>query len=157
MRVADVMTEPVRTVAAGETASVAWEQMRLHGTRHLVVVGLDGQVVGVLSVSDLGGRHGERLRQGRLVSDLMTDKIVAATPETTVREAANLMRGNRVNCLPVLAGRKLRGIITALDLLELIGRGVERPVARTERYVLKDRGPRPHRQTIAKDARRRVK
>jgi CBS domain-containing protein len=80
----------------------------------------------------------------------MTEKAVVATPETTVREAAILMRGHAVNCLPVLDGQKLAGVITALDLLELIGRGAERPVAKTKRPILKDRGQRPHRQTAAK-------
>jgi CBS domain-containing protein len=78
----------------------------------------------------------------------MTEKLVAATPEMTVREAANLMRGHAVNCLPVFNGRdRLRGIVTVVDLLELIGRGMERP-AKAERAVLKDRGVVPRQATV---------
>ena len=150
MRVNDVMSTPARVVALGETASAAWEAMRLHRTHHLVVTDADGRVAGVVSAGDLGGRHGEPVRNGRLVSDLMTEKVVAAAPDTTVREAANLMRGHAVNCLPVFDGSKLAGIVTALDLLELIGRGAERPVAKAERRILKNRGELPHRQTAAK-------
>jgi acetoin utilization protein AcuB len=80
----------------------------------------------------------------------MTKKVVVAAPQTSVREAANLMRGRRVNCLPVVDGRKLQGIVTAIDLLDLIGRGADRPVATSERYVLKNRGPRPHAQLTAR-------
>ena len=154
MRVSEVMSTPVRTIAPGETAGAAWEKMRLHRTRHLVVTGDDGQVMGVISAGDLGGKHGERLRDGRLVADLMTEKFVAAQPDTTVREAANLMRGHVINCLPVLDGHKLKGIVTALDLLELIGRGAERPMTTATRSVLKDRGAAPHQATVGDRPRR---
>jgi CBS domain-containing protein len=150
MRLSEVMSTPVRVVGLDETASAAWEAMTLHRTHHLVVTGSDGKVAGVVSASDLGGKHGEVLRHGRLVSDLMTQKVVAATPDTTIREAANLMRGHSVNCLPVFKGRALAGIVTALDLLELIGRGAERPVAKAVRPVLKNRGEVPYRQVAAK-------
>ena len=72
----------------------------------------------------------------------MTEDLVVATPETTVREAANLMRGHAVNCLPVLDGQRLAGIITALHLLEVIGRGAKRPGAKTKRRILQGHGQR---------------
>ena len=150
MRVGEVMSTPVHVVGAETTASEAWEAMRVHRTRHLMVTDLEGRVVGVLSASDLGGKHGELVRHGRLVADVMTHKIVSVAPKTTVREAANLMRGHAVNCLPVLEGHHIAGIVTSLDLLELIGRGAERPVAKATRRIMKNRGEVPHRQASAK-------
>lgn len=150
MRVRDVMSAEVHTVSVDSTAAAAWEAMKLHRVRHLVVMGDDGRMAGVLSATDLGGRRGERLRANKQVADVMTEKVIVAAPGTTVREAANLMRGNVVNCLPVLEGHKLKGIVTALDLLELIGRGAERPVDKGVRAILKDRGVRPRAQTAAK-------
>ena len=41
-----------------------------------------------------------------------------------------------------LAATLLIGIVTTTDLLDLIGRGVERPVAHAKRWTLKHRGPR---------------
>jgi CBS domain-containing protein len=148
MRVSDIMNAPVYTIGAEQTATAAWETMRFRRTRHLVVKDAAGRVVGVVSASDLGGKNGELLRVQRRVRELMTAKLVTATPETTVREAANLMRGHNVNCLPVFNGRdRLTGIVTAVDLLELIGRGVERPTKTVERVVLKDRGVVPRQAT----------
>lgn len=156
MRVIDIMKAPVHTIAPEESAAGAWEVMRVHRTRHLVVAGEEGRVVGVISDSDLGGRHGELIRARRRVRDLMTETLVAAHPETTVREAANLMRGHGVNCLPVFSGRdRLKGIITSVDLLELIGRGAERPMTVASRPVLKNRGVKP-RQAIVKNRGRRA-
>jgi CBS domain-containing protein len=105
--------------------------MRLHGTHHLVVSGNEGHIIGVITEGDLGGKNGEIVRARRRVSDLMTEKVVEAQPDTTVRQAANLMRGRAVSCLPVFDRRHhLKGIVTVVDLLELLGRGAERPVIR---------------------------
>jgi len=157
MRVKDVMSTPVYTIGADEPASAAWETMRFRQTRHLVVTGgAERHVVGVISASDLGGKHGDAVRVRRRVGELMTEKLVAVQPETTIREAANLMRGHSVNCLPVFNGRdRLKGIVTAVDLLELIGRGTEKPVSVAPRPVLKSRGVVP-RQAIARSRTRRA-
>ena len=155
MRVSEIMSTPVYTIAEEEPASAAWETMRFRRTRHLVVNDAEGHVVGVISASDLGGNNGEPLRARRRVRDLMTAKLVTANPETTVREAANLMRGHGVNCLPVFNGRdRLKGIVTVMDLLELIGRGAERPAKVAERPVLKDRGVVPRQATVRNRTRR---
>lgn len=149
MRVGDTMSDVVRSIAPSEAAATAWEQMHLHGIHHLVV--LDGRsVVGTVSVADLGGRHGEALRKGRVVGELMTTDVVSVTPATTVREAANLMRGHETGCLPVVSGGRLLGVLTASDIVELVGRGAERPVTRAERMILKTRGERPRAVTKAK-------
>jgi CBS domain-containing protein len=143
MRVSEIMSTPVRTIEANETAATAWERMRLYRTRHLIVTGAEGRVVGVLAASDLGGKQGESVRARRRVADLMTEKVVPAQLDTTVREAANLMRGHVINCLPVFDGHRLKGVVTALDLLELIGRGAERPMTTAVRRVMKNRGVSP--------------
>jgi CBS domain-containing protein len=131
MRLSEIMTKPVHTIGAAEPATAAWESMRLHGTHHLVVSGNEGHIIGVITEGDLGGKNGEIVRARRRVSDLMTERVVEAQPDTTVRQAANLMRGHAISCLPVFDQRHhLKGIVTVVDLLELLGRGAERPVIR---------------------------
>jgi hypothetical protein len=44
--------------------------------------------------------------------------------------------------LPVLEDGKPVGIVTTTDLLELLGRGSERPIEHSTRWTLRDRGPR---------------
>jgi acetoin utilization protein AcuB len=72
----------------------------------------------------------------------MTSNLATATPSMTVRQAANLLRGRTIGCLPVLEGGKPVGIVTTTDLLDLIGRGAERPIARSIRWTLRGRGVR---------------
>jgi CBS domain-containing protein len=59
-----------------------------------------------------------------------------------VRRAANLMRGRSVGSLIVMDKKgRLAGIVTVADLLDAIGRGVERPVVATKRPPLSHRVP----------------
>ena len=126
MRVAEVMTEGVQTVPPTMPAVDAWELMRRKRIRHLVVT-TGSSVVGVLSDRDAGGRSGGALRSLSTVADLMTSHVVTIEPTATIRKVANLMRGRTIGCIPVTQGKRLVGIVTVSDLLELLGRGIDRP------------------------------
>jgi acetoin utilization protein AcuB len=139
MRVAEVMTTNVQTIAPEAPAADAWELMRRKGIHHLVVIS-GSTVSGVLSDRDAGGRSGATIRAGSCVSDLMTTSVVTVDPETTIRRTANLMRGRTIGCVPVVDRGRLVGILTVSDLLELLGRGGDRP-ARPERHGLHHRIP----------------
>ncbi len=140
MRVQDVMTQVVQTVSPEMDAEDAWNLMRQKRIHHLVVT--EGRrLVGVVSDRDIGGRQGSPVRKGHTVKDLMTEPVLTVTPTTPVRKAANLMRGRSIGCLVVAVAGRVAGIITVADLLELIGRGSERPVSTTTRWTLKHRAP----------------
>lgn len=148
MRIQDVMTRNVTTVSAAATADEAWTLMRMKRIHHLVV--LEGaDVVGLISERDLGGRHGATVRDARLVSELMTANVITIEPETTVRKAANLLCGRSIGSLVVVRDRRVVGIITTADLLELVGRGTERPVVESRRPILSHRAPHRKRHVSA--------
>jgi acetoin utilization protein AcuB len=137
------MSRDIKTVAPEASAIEARNAMRTSRVRHLIVL-QGGDVVGIISDRDLGGRlpgSGTKL-EGVSVGALMTKTIVAATPETTVRQAANLLRGHVIGCLVVLDEAKPVGIVTTTDLLDLLGRGAERPIDKATRWTLRSRGPR---------------
>ena len=132
MRIQDVMSRDVATITPEKSADEAWALMVNNDIHHLVVVD-NSEVVGVISARDLGGRNGMVLPKGLTVADLMHEKPVTAAPTDTIRDAANKLRGHGIGCLPVVEGRKVKGILTITDCLELIGRGSERPVPRAAR------------------------
>jgi CBS domain-containing protein len=135
----DVMTKKVESVGPLDTLEHAQMLMQLRGIHHLVVVDRH-QVVGLLSDGPLQTRIAEGVKY---VEDAMSRHVVTGTPDMTIREAANRMRGRADGALPVLRGRHLVGIVTVSDLLDLIGRGVERPVAHNRRWTLRHRGVKP--------------
>jgi len=126
------MTAEVITIDPDASANDAWRLMQRHRIRHLVVT--EGKrLVGVISERDLGGREGGALRRGRSVRELMSPQVATATPNTTLRQAANLMRGRLVGSLPVVEKGGVVGIVTATDVLEELGRGATRPTTRAQR------------------------
>ncbi|MEO8621444.1 MAG: CBS domain-containing protein [bacterium] len=55
-----------------------------------------------------------------LIRDVMTRHVFTVTPETTMREAADLFARHHISGAPVFAGHTLVGVVSATDLLEFI-------------------------------------
>ena len=147
MRLDDIMSTEVKTIGPRASVAEARTLMEGAGVHHLIVVE-DGLVVGVLSARDLGGRAASgRDVDGVRVEDVMSPHVVSMSPDATIRQAANRLRGRGIGCLAVMDGSKLRGIVTTSDMLELIGRGVERPIERSVRWTMRGRGHRGNRPT----------
>ncbi len=149
MRLDEFMSVRVVTIGPEETASAAWLLMQRERIRHLIVADRS-RPVGVLSERDLGGRSGADLRRGRVVRELMTPRVATASPGMTLRQAANLMRGRLIGCLPVVDGGRVVGIVTATDVLNELGRGSSRPEVRAKRRGM--RSPPPSARKAAKRA-----
>jgi CBS domain-containing protein/ribosome-associated translation inhibitor RaiA len=136
MRLKELMTTDVVSVSPDEAADAAWNRMARRGIRHLLVKD-GGQLLGVVSERDLGGRKGGPLRRGRAVRDLMSARVVTAEPGTTLRQAANLMRDRLVGSLPIMDAGRVVGIVTATDVLHELGRGSSRPAVQARRKSMR--------------------
>ena len=125
----DIVEQSVVTIGPGETARAAWTRMRRRNINHLVVVD-GGAIVGVISSRDLGGEDGADLRRGSSVRDLMSSGVVTVEPDTTLRDAADLMASRFIGSLPVVEDGELVGIVTATDVFDAFGPGRSRSRAR---------------------------
>ena len=139
MRLQDVMSTQVKIISPNDSADEAMFLMRQQNIHHLVVVE-NSEVIGVLSSRDLENVS-EKVRKDRDVRDFMTPHVTVASPDTTLKEAANLMRGNTIGSLPVVEKKRLVGIITTTDLLELVGRGADHGAEDTERRPVRAMNP----------------
>ena len=139
----DIMSVDVKTIGPDATVGEARTLMTSAGVRHLVVVE-DRDVVGVLSDRDLGGRVSADHGDGDFarVGNVMSPHVVTIEPTATIRNAANRLRGHGIGCLAVMDAGKLLGIVTTSDLLELIGRGAEKPIEGSVKWTLRGRGQR---------------
>ena len=52
----------------------------------------------------------------------MTKTLITVAPDTSLREAARVMSGNKIRRLPVLKDNKLVGIIVASDFVRNVGK-----------------------------------
>jgi acetoin utilization protein AcuB len=148
IRVADCMTRSATTIHSDALVRGAVEMMRTRKLRHLPVVDRDGRLVGIVTDRDLRqilfdpavqarlGRSVEALKD-LTVRDVMTWGVVTVRPQTEIREAARVMREQKVGALPVVEGDRVVGILTETDVLEtfrtILARGV---VAMPYRWAL---------------------
>jgi acetoin utilization protein AcuB len=50
----------------------------------------------------------------------MAKKLITVSPDTTIERAAQTMRENRINALPVMKNGKLVGLITSRDVMDIL-------------------------------------
>jgi CBS domain-containing protein len=150
LRVRDVMTTDVVTFAPDEIIQDAVTRLVDRNVDAGPVVDERGEVVGMLSTSDLivqetqlhfptvvtlfgaylelpsKHRHFEADLQkalGSTVRDLMSPEPVACGPDDTLERAATLMHDNEVSRLPVTEAGALVGVISQGDIVRALVKG----------------------------------
>ena len=124
MMVKENMTKYVVTIDPSTTIKVAWEIMGESEFRHLPVV-VERRLVGIISDRDLlvYNPDGEGASE-ETVETCMTPAPITVAKNTVISTAANLMVQHKIDCLPVVEGGILKGMITSTDLLELLATGL---------------------------------
>lgn len=141
MKVSEVMTRDVITVAPETSIRLAAQLMVDHGVSGLPVVDDQGRLVGILSEGDLILRQkprvgprwwqlffddGERLAReyqkatGITVGEVMTRSVICIQPDASLAAAAALLDAHRIRRLPVVADGELVGIVARGDLIKAL-------------------------------------
>ncbi|HUP32821.1 MAG TPA: CBS domain-containing protein [Gaiellaceae bacterium] len=153
MKVEDVMTREVVTVAPGMPLKYVADTLAARGISGAPVCDQKGHVLGVVSERDILFKEGEQEHAGplylaadrqayearakaaaRTAGEAMTSPAVMIEPERRVDEAARLMLDRDVNRLPVVRDGVLVGIVTRADLM----RAFRRPDAEIAREIRKE-------------------
>ncbi len=124
-----IMSAEVTTLGRNDTLLLAEDIMSLDRIRHFPVVEHD-ELVGVVSQRDLyraslgtAMQYGEKAQRAFLesvaVKEVMADPI-SIGPDATIQDAARLMIEHKIGCLPVLEDRRLVGIVTETDMLQVV-------------------------------------
>jgi CBS domain-containing protein len=124
-----MMGSPV-TLKPEDTLDLANDVIALGRIRHIPVLE-DGRLVGLLSERDLIGAAANQifglkqksksaLLKTVLIKDIMKKKVVTVAPNTTIRDAAQLMANKKIGCVPVLSDGALVGLLTTTDILRYV-------------------------------------
>lgn len=114
--VADIMTTALFTVHPEDVVDLATSMMQWEHVRHVPVEDESGRLVGLIShreLLDLAARGSPPAS----VADLMDRRPDTIHPDAPLHEAVARLLESRSACLLVVAGEKLVGIVTQLDLL----------------------------------------
>jgi CBS domain len=123
--VAEVMGTELFTLSPDTAVSSARRLVLENDIDHMLVLD-NGTLAGIVCRGDLCDAD----RNGR-VGDCMTSPVVCITPDTTLQEAIDIMGANDIDCLPVVTGTFLVGIVTwdALACADLTPRPFDAPAA----------------------------
>jgi len=140
MRAADIMTNSVITVAPKDSVQQVARLLLDHRISGVPVVDESGFMVGIVTESDLMRRSETETDERRSwwlrawtsreqlayeyvrthalkIADVMTRKVITASPDTALRDIASLLEQKRIKRIPVVNESKLVGIISRADLL----------------------------------------
>lgn len=88
------------------------------------VINEQGDLVGVLSETDIIRKSTSiGAWSPKIAGQIMTKPPVTVTPETTLQRVCELMYNRRIHRVVVAEDRKIRGIITTMDILRAIATG----------------------------------
>ena len=115
--VRNIMTKNPIVAKPNQTIQEIYELMTGQQIQQLPVVSEDNKLLGMVTAYDLlKAEKGHT--DARLVSDIMSTKIVKITPKDKVGTAAELFADKRFKTLPVVnLQNELKGVVTAFDVI----------------------------------------
>jgi len=129
--VEEFMSTDLFTVQKEDLVALVAEIMDWRRIRYMPVENSKGELVGLIS-SRILLRHFARTLVDKneenkvmTVNDLMIEKPITVTPETSIMEAMRKMREHKIGCMPVVKGKDLVGVITEMDFLRITARLLE--------------------------------
>ena len=143
MKVSDIMTRRVISVAPDATILDAVGLMLKHHVSGLPVIDAHGRLAGIVTEGDFlrrpeTGTERRRSRwldavfgpaegakryvhsHGTKVGDVMTEKVVTVDERETLEQVVHLMEVHRIKRLPVLRGGKVVGIVSRANLMRAL-------------------------------------
>jgi CBS domain-containing protein len=115
--VADVMTRDPATIERTQSAAEAARLMAAHDTGDVIVLD-NGTVGGIVTDRDIAVRLVAKEKEPSTpVAEIVSDsQVVTVGPDTSLDQAAQLMRGNAVRRLPVIEQGRAVGVVSLGDL-----------------------------------------
>lgn len=132
--VRDLMTSDVVTLRADENVSSFRDVLYDHGFRHVPVVDVEGNLVGLVTERDLLRNVltdqadvpisvREETMYSTQIGDIMVQDVQTVEPEDLLPHAAQIMLENKFGCVPVTDGALLVGILTESDFIRFFTEG----------------------------------
>lgn len=128
MTVSEIMTDAAITDAPDDTIAQASTKMWQQQTGSLLIMDGD-RLAGIVTERDVLRTVAEGKDPATCsLREIMSTDVVTISPDTGIKDAANIMFEKWFRHLPVVTGDgKVVGIISLRDLLTLVARGMEDP------------------------------
>jgi len=117
-----IMTPNVISVSSSAKVNDAIDLMVKRNVGCLPIVDKETRLRGIVTERDIIMIF-RGIVSGTKVSELMSKKVVVATPETSIMEAERLMVKNGFRRLPIVSEGKVVSVVTVTDILRFFGSG----------------------------------
>jgi predicted transcriptional regulator len=125
-RVRDVMTKGVLFLHGGQTLEEAWNILHGNGISGAPVLGVDGRMVGVVTMTDLADPRRRAPETSGTVADAMTRVVYAVRANDPAINAVRLMIEEDIHRTVVIGDDgSIAGIVVPMDILRAIARGAD--------------------------------
>ncbi len=123
MRVEEFMTTDLFTAQQNDIPELVADMMNWKRVKHIPIEDDKGRLLGMMDYQILLKYYSRKMNidpgKAVVVKDIMNSTPITIAPEATVQEALNLMKKEKVDCLPVVKNNKLIGIISEGDFLKI--------------------------------------
>jgi CBS domain-containing protein/gamma-glutamyl:cysteine ligase YbdK (ATP-grasp superfamily) len=116
LTVKDRMNTKTMTAQENDSAELVLKMMLWKNIHHAPILDHNLDLSGLLTWTDVQNYIDDPGMLKESIRSLMTKDLITVSSETPLIEAKELMAANSINCLPVVDGKKLIGIITTNDL-----------------------------------------
>lgn len=127
--VSQFMRTDLFTVRPEDIVDLAATLMEWERLRHVPVEDDQGNLVGLVSTAELLKLVTRRFERdplsSRTIETIMVKNVITCTPETSTRDALDLLRSHNISCLPVVRGKRLVGLITDKQFIDVTARLLE--------------------------------
>lgn len=114
--VRDCMSTKIVTAQQNDSAVLVLKMMQWKNIHHVPIMDAHFNLVGLLTWTDVESYLNSPIKLRKSVHSIMKTNIVTTNAETTLIVAKHIMQKHKINCLPVVKGKKLVGIITTNDV-----------------------------------------
>jgi len=120
MKIRELMSSQVVSIAPDESAAAAARLLSRYNIGALPVCGRDRRIYGIVTDRDIVLRciAADNDPQTTQVRDIMTGRVVFLSPEDALSDAAEVMRREQVRRLPICEAGKLVGMLSLGDLAQ---------------------------------------
>ena len=114
--VRDFMTTKILSAQETDSAQLVLKMMEWKNIHHTPILDNNLELAGLLTWTDVKHYSNKPEEVKTSIRSLMKTDLITVTADTPLEEAKSLMEKNNINCLPVVSGAKLVGIITSNDI-----------------------------------------
>ncbi len=120
-QIKNIFSEDLVTIKENANLSEADDLMNNYNIRHLPVVNLDNELVGILSKSDYSAlRYIDSRFVNHKVNVFMSSPVKMVRPTASVKSVAQIFIEKKINCVIVADENEMLGILTSEDLIRLL-------------------------------------